>query len=184
MTRFRRGDDQAPGNGNGGRGGTPGEEKKPGHTTHGGFQAVALYRERGFDLEKPGDRFLHAWKQALISDLGGAGEISVLQSTLVDECVSLLIILSKMSEWVESHGIIQPDGQLAACLRHSFISYQNTLRINLIACHEHMKKRAKSSKIPTLEDLLKESSQKEEHGHGNTGGTGCEAGRIGGQSPE
>jgi hypothetical protein len=135
------------------------EKRGPGETSHGAYQAVRLYKERPLDLRRADHRFLSEWKKSLIDDLGGPGEISVLQAALTDQCVSLLIILSAMASYVEENGIVGKDGELVGCLKQSFISYQNSLRLHLAQVYDYgngRKGKGKKSKKPLdLESYLK-----------------------------
>lgn len=151
MNRFVR--NKPPGNGNNP---APEEEKRgsAGQATHGAYSALRLYRERPLDLRRSDHRFLSEWKKSLIDDLGGAGEISVLQAVLADQCVSLLIILGKMSEWVEANGIMQ-GGELSPCLKQSFLSYQNSLRLALASIYGDGEKGKGRKKPLNLESYLK-----------------------------
>ena len=78
---------------------------------------------------------------------------------MVDQAVSLLIILNKMSEYVETKGIMAGD-QLTACFRGSYLQYCNTLRHSLGAAYEHTKMKRK--KPPNLKDYLEATYGAEE----------------------
>jgi len=169
MTRYRRGSN-AHNDGEGKEdkgtdkysGGLPAEDRKP-WPTHGAYACVKLYHERELDLRRADHRFLAEWKKGVIEDLGGVKEISSFQLSMIDQGVSLLIILGKMSEYVESVGIMGKDGQLAPCLRTSYLAYVNTLRHCLNAAYEQGKRKPKT---PDLRDYLENNHQEKEDRNG------------------
>jgi hypothetical protein len=157
----------APINDNGGDHPAPeeGQEKRP---THQAFTALRLYRERPLDLRRSDHRALVAWKEAVLGDLrNGDGEVNNFQLAMVDRSVELLIILSTMAAYVEENGIMGKDGELVACLKQSFLAYQNSFRLALAAAYEYGgKKRGKRPKVPSLEDYLRGKTSKEEKNEG------------------
>lgn len=160
MTRFTRGNNPPPGNGNGGNRdkSAPDEEKRP-WPSHGAFSLLRLYRERNLDLRRSDHRAIHEWQLALIEDLGGQKAVDTFQRSMVDRATELLIIISAMATHVEETGTVQ-NNQLAPCLKTSFIAFVNSFRRTLEAAFEHGK--VKGKKPPNLRDYLKENYREEE----------------------
>ena len=122
---------------------------------HGGHSAVMKYRERKFDLRRADDQAILGFQKAVIEDCGGATEMDGLQMSLLDRSVELLILLRCMSQHVEKNGIIEKNGELAPCLRSSFISYTNAFRRTMREIYAHRSVRAEE---PSLEKIIKNCS--------------------------
>jgi hypothetical protein len=125
---------------------------------HGAYANVTRYRERGLDLRRREDKALKAFQDSIISDMGGLQEMDVYQVSMMDRATECLIILRCMAEHVEGEGIMEKDGQLAPCLRHSYVSYLNSFRLTMEAIYARNGKKA-SSKIPSIHDLMKGDTQ-------------------------
>jgi hypothetical protein len=125
---------------------------------HGGYANVTRYRERGLDLRRREDKALKAFQDSIMADMGGLQEMDTYQVAMMDRATECLIILRSMAEYVESGGIIEGDGQLAPCLRHSYVSYLNSFRLTMEAIYARNGKKA-SSKIPSIHDLMKGDTQ-------------------------
>jgi hypothetical protein len=161
MTRFTRGN-SPPDNGSDHLDAYPsGDNHRP--AGHGAHEAVRLFKERELDLRRKDHRFLSEWKEAVISDLGGQSAVNNFQLAMVNQAVSLLIILGKMSEYVEAHGVMEGNN-LTACLRTSFLAYQNTFRLALISAYSYGGKKL-GKKSPNLEDYLKSKEDTQNEGH-------------------
>jgi hypothetical protein len=71
-----------------------------------------------------------------------------------------MIVTSTMALYAEEKGIMDKSGELAPCLRVSYLQYVNSFRHCLIAIYEHGQKKPK--KLPGLEDYLSKYNEKEE----------------------
>jgi len=144
MPRFRRGDKPRPG---------PPE-------THGGHAEVRKYRERKLDLRCRNDKALIAWQHAICDDLHGQVNMDMLQMSLLDRATECLIVLRAISEYVEANGIMGEGGVLVPALRNSFLAYQNSFRLALLAIYERADKRP--PKPLNLDDYIESKHTKGE----------------------
>jgi len=105
---------------------------------HGGFSyfsAGRLPRHRRYLL-----RYLTACRQGMIRDLGPTDQdLSTAQLILVDRAIGKLGLLRCIEEHVREHGVMAGH-QLASALRGSYLSYSNSLRLDLQALGLHRKK--------------------------------------------
>jgi len=120
---------------------------------HSAYAELRRYRERKTDMRTADDKALAAWKDAIVNDCGGAEGMDAFQLSMLDRAVECLIVLRCMSNYVEKTGIMDAEGSLVACLRHSFLAYQNSFRLALQAIYERADKRP--PKPPDLDDYLK-----------------------------
>ena len=152
MSRFTRGN-----NGNS----TPAPEvEKQSLPTHGAGTALRLYRSRELDLRRSDHRAIHEWQLSLIEDLGGQSQVDTFQRSMIDRATELLIMISAMATHVENTAIMDKSGELAPCLRASFLQYTNTFRHCLVAAFEHGGKKPKKS--ADLKDYLESNYPKKE----------------------
>jgi hypothetical protein len=99
---------------------------------HGGY---SLLVKRG---ELPERRtylrqYLEDVRMGLVQDVAGdESGLTTAQQILIDRTIGLLSVLRCIEESLAEDGVIQ-GGVLAAVLRESYISYQNTTRLNLVA---------------------------------------------------
>ena len=112
------------------------EKQRPGRkkgvkVKHGAFSLIArgtLPQKRRY-LE----RFLTELREGLIRDLGPEEEnLTTAQRILVDRVVGKVGILRCLEEHVRETGVFE-EQELAPCLRKSYISYSNSLRLDLQA---------------------------------------------------
>ena len=100
-----------------------------GRKTHGGYQAVNRYRERPLDLRKVDDRAIKAWQDAIVTDCGGPEKIDAFQSTLLDQCTQIMIILARINEFVTENGVMDEKSKdVVPCLRNSYPTYLNAFK--------------------------------------------------------
>ena len=124
--------------------------------THGGFSDVKKYREGKKDMRRKDDKALALWKKGIVDDLGGVASLDMLQSSCLDRATELLIILRSMSLHVQKEGIMADDGNVAPCLRTSYIAYSNSFRRLLESIYERADK--KPPKKISLDDYIKGSN--------------------------
>lgn len=120
---------------------------------HAGYTDLKKYRESPLDMRKKDDRALVEWQQAIVADLGGAPSLDMLQNSMLDRAVELLIIIRAMSLHVQKTGIMDVDGNIQPCLKTSYISYSNSFRRLLESIYERSDKRP--PKRPNLDDYIK-----------------------------
>jgi hypothetical protein len=124
---------------------------------HSGYAEVTRYKERGLDMRRRDDRALKAFQDNVINDLGGPSNVDTFQLAMLDRATEALIILRCMAEHVEGHGVIDGKGNLAPCLRQSYISYLNSFRHTMASIYERGDKRG--PKAPSLKDILNGSER-------------------------
>ena len=128
-------------------------------TTHAAFSEVKKYREVPFDMRKKDDRALMLWQKEVVKDLGGVENLDMLQSSCLDRAVELLIILRSMSLYVGKEGIMADDGNVAPCLKTSFIAYQNSFRRTLEIIYS--RKGLRPPKMKSLSDIIEAGDENE-----------------------
>jgi hypothetical protein len=99
--------------------------------THGGFSFLATGRlpEHRREVE----RYLTAARLGLIKNLGPVeADLTAAQAILIDRVIGKLGVLRCMEEHVREKGVMEGD-QLAPALRASYLSYSNSLRLDLQA---------------------------------------------------
>jgi hypothetical protein len=95
---------------------------------------------------------LKAFQDGIIDDLGGIAEMDTFQLSMLDRATECLIILRHMAEHVEDKGITDHDGQLAPCLRQSYVSYLNSFRLTMDSIYSRNGK--KPRRTPSLADII------------------------------
>ncbi len=118
--------------------------------THGGYSFLATGRlpEHRREVE----RYLTAGREGLIRDIAGIEEnLSTAQVILIDRAIGKLGLLRCMEEHVRETGAFKGE-ELAPALRKSYLSYSNSLRLDLQALG--IDKRPADE--PSLADIIRE----------------------------
>ena len=80
------------------------------------------------------ESYLTACRAGLIADIGGTEEgLSTSQIILIDRAIGILGVLRCVEEFIRDKTSIMEGDDLTACLRHSYLSYNNTLRLTLLS---------------------------------------------------
>ena len=130
---------------------------KGGHPPkHAGRQLARFIANQQLDERTGIARLLKESRNSLIEDAGGAANLTNRELVLVDRTAALLVIVGTLEGYVFSQkSLIQGDGELLPVLK-SYLSYQNTLRLNL----ESMGLRpARPDKTPNLAAYIAEKGQ-------------------------
>jgi len=77
-------------------------------------------------------RYLTGVHEGLIEDLGGIESLSTQKLILIDRLVSLLGVIRSVEEHFKED-IMTPSGDLKPALSKSYLAYNNTLRLTLMA---------------------------------------------------
>lgn len=78
-------------------------------------------------------QYLEDVRLGLVKDVAGdESSLTTGQQILIDRTIGLISVLRCIEESLAEDGVIQA-GSLAPVLRESYISYQNTCRLNLVA---------------------------------------------------
>lgn len=97
--------------------------------SHGGYSY--LHRAKADDNRKHILKYLIAVRRGLVRDLAGTEEdLSTAQIILIDRTISLLGCIRLMEEYAREHGIMRGN-ELQSCLQKNYITYNNTIRLNL-----------------------------------------------------
>ena len=72
--------------------------------------------------------YLTAAREGLISDLGSEENLTTAQMVLIDRAIGILGIIRCMEAHIQETSVISGD-DLSPCLRTSFLSYCNSLRL-------------------------------------------------------
>ena len=75
-------------------------------------------------------RYLTAARAAIVEDLGGEEALTAAKIILIDRCISLLAVLRGIEEYFKEN-LLTDNGELPPALSKNFISYNNSLRLNL-----------------------------------------------------
>lgn len=127
--------------------------------THSGYSELKKYRERKPDMRRADNKALQAWQSAIVTDLGGPTELDMLQNSLLDRTVELLIILRNMASWVEKEGVMTVDGNVQPCLKTSYIAYANSFRRMLETIYS--RQGLKPPKTQSLKDIIEAGDENE-----------------------
>ncbi len=115
---------------------------------HGGYSFLIkgeLPENKGYILE-----YLTAARQGLIQDLGPKeADLSTAQIILIDRITSKLGIIRCIEEHIRK-GTVLADNDLQPSLKASYLSYNNSLRTDLVALGLKVEKK---EKIKYLEDM-------------------------------
>lgn len=125
--------------------------------THGGFSFLATGRlpEHRREME----RYLTGAREGLIRDIAGSEEnLTTAQAILIDRAIGKVGLLRCVEEHIRERGVMQ-NNQLASVLRASFLSYSNSLRLDLQALG--IEKRAIKSE-QSLAEIIKEFDEEKE----------------------
>ena len=99
---------------------------------HAGRQLARFIANQQLDARTGIARLLKESRDSLIEDAGGAQHLTNRELVLVDRTASLLVIVGTLEGYIFSQkSLVDGDGQLIPVLRKSYLSYQNTLRLNL-----------------------------------------------------
>jgi len=97
--------------------------------SHGGYSY--LHRAKADDNRKHILKYLIAARQGLVRDLAGIEEdLTTAQIIIVDRTISLLGCIRLMEEHARKNGIMR-GSELLPCLQKNYITYNNTIRLNL-----------------------------------------------------
>ncbi len=97
--------------------------------SHGGYSY--LHRAKADDNRKHILKYLIAARQGLVRDLADIEEdLTTAQIILIDRTISLLGCTRLMEEYAREHGIMRGN-ELQPCLQKNYITYNNTIRLNL-----------------------------------------------------
>jgi hypothetical protein len=127
-------------------------KRKDRSRVHGGYAEITRYRERRLDLRSNNDKALKAFADSVVADCGGVENMDTYQVAMLDRATELLIILRCMAAHVEETHVIDNKGQLAPCLRQSFVSYLNSFRLTMESIYSRNDK--KPPNVKRLNDLL------------------------------
>ena len=77
-------------------------------------------------------RFLTHARESLIADMGGEESMSMAQLILTDRVISKLAICRLVEEYAKEQGVFR-SGELQAVLKQNYLSYTNSMRLDLMA---------------------------------------------------
>jgi hypothetical protein len=69
---------------------------------------------------------LAAIREAIITDIGGQGALNAGQRLMLDNLMSVLVVITQVGKYVDEQPSVITGGDLLPVLRKSFISYLNT----------------------------------------------------------
>lgn len=124
--------------------------------THGGFSYLSTGRLPEHRRET--ERYLTTAREGLIRDIAGDEEsLTAAQAILIDRAIGKLGLLRCIEEFVKENGVMK--GQhLAPSLRASYLSYSNSLRLDLQALGIEKKK---GDEVLTRWELAKKVDEEE-----------------------
>ncbi len=98
--------------------------------THGGF--AYLTQGKLPEHRKYIESYLTACREGLVRDLGETEEgLSTAQIILIDRAIGILGTLRCIEEHIKDKASVMQGNDLAPSLRHSYLGYNNTLRLTL-----------------------------------------------------
>ena len=133
---------------------------KGGHPPkHAGRQLARFIANQQLDARTGVARLLKEARQGLIEDAGGAANLTNRELFLVDRTAALLVIVGSIENYVfKKKSLVGEDGELIPVLRKGYLSYQNTLRLNLESLGL---KPQKPDSEPDLHSYLKQKQAQE-----------------------
>jgi hypothetical protein len=96
---------------------------------------------------------LDAFQSGVISDLGGADNVTMAQRTLVESSQLCFGVVLLGNAWIAQNGAVQPNGKPVYIL-NVLAAYLNTLRLNLMALG--LERRTKTAQ--TLDDYIRSNN--------------------------
>lgn len=124
---------------------------------HGAFSTHT--RKRYSDKRTSEGKQLAGIIQGIVDDLGGPEGLTASQRLLLDGIRSKLVVILQVGKYAdEQKSLIDPDGQVLACLRSTFLSYQESLRRDLECLHGLDRRQKKPG--PSLAEWIKENATK------------------------
>lgn len=123
------------------------ERKRKGpEPTHGAYSKEVIARYS--DLRTKEGRRLEDVIQGLISDLGGAANVTAAQNIILGNIKAKLIVIFQISDYADRQNIIldEKKGTIIPCLGRNFLAYSEALRRDLESLQ-------KFSKVVLTEDM-------------------------------
>ena len=118
---------------------------------HGRYSTTV--RQRYSDLRTSEGRRLKAVIDALVHDLGGPEGINAAQNVLMGGLRSKFIVVFQIGNYLDKQTrIIDPHGELLACLSKDFLRYTESIRRDLETLYSISGKARRQ--VPKLQDLI------------------------------
>ena len=107
------------------------------------------------------ESFLTAAREGMIHDLAESeADLSTAQIILIDRVVSMLGVTRCLEEFVREHSVMQGQN-LSPSLKASYLSYNNSIRLNLQALGIEKKVTGRTSLEDYIGEITKENKEKE-----------------------
>jgi len=125
--------------------------------THGGY---SFLRTEAFPAKRRHiESYLTAARQGMINDLAETeGDLSTGQIIIIDRIISMLGVTRCIEEYVRENAVMKGE-ELSPSLKSSYLSYNNSIRLNLVALG--IKRKVVTGKT-ALDNYLTEISGKSE----------------------
>lgn len=122
---------------------------------HGGF-SIMVPRGELPENRKYVRQYLTEIREGLIRDIGGTEEnLTTAQAILIDRIISKLGVIRCIEEYHSENKIMEGD-QLAVALKESYLSYNNSIRLDLMALGIDKRRQ----EVLNIQDYIEIKSQK------------------------
>ena len=127
--------------------------------SYGGY---SILRTEGFPAKRRKiESYLTAARQGMINDLAGSEQdLSTAQVILINQTIGLLGVTRCIEEYIRSNTVMKGE-EISPSLKSSYLSYNNSIRLNLQALGIEKKVTGRTSLEDYISEITKENKEKE-----------------------
>jgi len=127
--------------------------------SYGGY---SILRTEGFPTKRRQiEKYLTAARQGMINDLAGSEQdLSTAQIILINQTIGLLGVIRAIEEYIRSNTVMKGE-EISPSLKSSYLSYNNSIRLNLQALGIEKKVTGRTSLEDYISEITKENEKQE-----------------------